>query len=1055
MKLDHSKINELDNMLLTIKHCEESRVARQRDFILEKIVDILNLDKKRNYAIVLFDKNLPASNKSFISSCLVRLVGYSYKSIWEWEYRVNAFELMKSYSIELFRNFKIDKNDDNHLILEKIRDIENNVINQFEQIKQKIINPKSAKNIRTELTKAYRNNWWFISFYINEIPVSDLRMKETFDAIEQYCNSTESDLLGNYQNVNDILKTILNESRESNTTINQKCVNDIYETIKQVVDNDFGRSDLLKPAKLKLSYYDRKYPFHEKNRKINVKFNLNNKSQGYAYDVKVNIDCDDILILNNDIVYGSVKPNQNILITVEGTTINPIVDKIPSLLVRAEWYNFDKSFGSTEEIFELRPQRADLDWETLKNLQPYSLEAVEIEDDLIGRTEIIQKIKNKLSAVKIESLIIHGQKRVGKTSIANIIRNKLNFNDDYIVVSLNVGDLNKNTSEKFVNDLGNFIFEEVKTNKRIKYQLHKPKFEGSISPLLQLFREINRTDCNIRIVIIIDEFDEIPSELYKFSNIGETFFHNIRSLSKENFVGFVLVGSENIEMIKQSTEMINKFENFRVDYFSKEKYWNDFQDLVRKPLKDQIEFEDIALIRLFTITEGNPFYTNLICGNIYNKIVENRNAFITEDDIMYGIAEAINSIETNEVNHFWKDSIIFAESAKRDQIETQRRKFLVGFAFIEREKGLVTKMSLINEHTFKNVIPIKEILDNFINRGIIIEEQERLRIRPKFISEWLKEKGVNKITTSFMDEEAAMILQKKEQSAYVRDEEIVSLSNKWGIYNGQKISPIEIKAWLDQFDDNIERRLMFQILKNLKFYSELEVREKLRIIHEHLIKSIKTLKIGKELSQREILLTSLSNMGKSGSVYLRKYAQENKIIASNIIQFDKLKDAIQNNTRINTLLIIDDIIGTGKTQIDEIKIKLDEETIKLLRDNGIKLVFSSICATQYGIDKLTMNFKEYKLDFEVYCVDVIDESQKCFSETSKFFEVTEDKESARKIALRVGNKIDKKQPLGFEGSELAIVFFDNCPNNSLPIIWKKVEKEPTWFPLFERKHIFK
>ena len=93
-------------------------------------------------------------------------------------------------------------------------------------------------------------------------------------------------------------------------------------------------------------------------------------------------------------------------------------------------------------------------------------------------------------------------------------------------------------------------------------------------------------------IIILDEFDEIHPDMVQInSSIGRTFFNNIRAMSSTGYVGFILVGGENMQIIRESTDQLNKMSVFQVDYFDKGQYWPDFQDLVRRPVEDTIEIQ--------------------------------------------------------------------------------------------------------------------------------------------------------------------------------------------------------------------------------------------------------------------------------------------------------------------------------------------------------------------------------------------------------------------------------------------------------------------------------
>ena len=86
----------------------------------------------------------------------------------------------------------------------------------------------------------------------------------------------------------------------------------------------------------------------------------------------------------------------------------------------------------------------------------------------------------------------------------------------------------------------------------------------------------------------------------------------------------------------------------------------------------------------------------------------------------------------------------------------------------------------------------------------------------------------------FEDAAALQILTDAENDAYVTGPEIDELIDRWNrsTYRGSVIGVAQVERWLKQFDNNIERRLMFKLLQNLKFYNEQFVRERLRSINE-------------------------------------------------------------------------------------------------------------------------------------------------------------------------------------------------------------------------------
>lgn len=71
-----------------------------------------------------------------------------------------------------------------------------------------------------------------------------------------------------------------------------------------------------------------------------------------------------------------------------------------------------------------------------------------------------------------------------------------------------------------------------------------------------------------------------------------------------------------------------------------------------------------------------------------------------------------------------------------------------------------------------------------------------------------------------------------------------------------------------------------------------------------------------------------------------------------------------------------------------------------------------------------------------------------FSTNSRYFDNEDDKLLLKSVFTREGAKLVKNNPLGYSDSQVTIVFSENCPNNSLPILW---EDKNNWIPLFKRR----
>ena len=885
------------------------------------------------------------------------------------------------------------------------------------------------------------------------------RINQIFETAQAYNGSSMEDLFVSYQNMKDVFDPFFRDAEKDRSIFTERCIVAPVKKIYDYIRDDFENNDAIRATTVAISPLDRKYPLHVIGKKVELKFQVENQGPGYALDVQIEcIDVDKGLKLCIPIVnLGILAPRQSSDIVFE-IAIEDKIQGILGIIGQISWRNFDNSRQSSDFDFELPPQRTDLNWKDLESKQPYSLEAVNEAEDLVGRTRLMGQLNARLSANRIESSIIHGQKRVGKTSIAEVVQANFMKLTNYSVIFVPINGLDTTTPDRFVADLGKTIVDEVSDTFASFRHIETPQFESALAPLRDYFRDAKTISPDHKFIIILDEFDEIhPGMVQIDSGVGQTFFNNIRAISSTGHVGFALVGGENMQIIRESTDQLNRMTSFRVDYFNKEQYWSDFQDLVRQPTKNTIEFNDEAINALYEMTEGHPFYTKAICSEIYTTACEERSAHISEDNVEKAVQMTIESLDLNAVSHFWIDGISKRHlPARRDEIQTQCRKFLIAFAQIKRRKTSVNREDLQKSEILRTV-DVDQIIDNYRNRGFLIEEnihEENIyyRWKPKFFERWLIESGFSMLTGEFLDEEAITHLREEEEKAYVTDTDILDLCSQWGLYRGSEITPIHVRAWIEQFEYKTEQRLMFNLLKHVRFYDQPQIRERFhglhRMVQEDVAKRGGISTWDGRTRRNDILLSSFGSLAQSGSSYTRIYAHENKITVHNVANFDNIPEVLQKNNHIKAIVFVDDIIASGESAVGALD-KLNNMCGELIRDKQVRVFISAICGLHIGIEKLENAIKNVLFDAEIIVSDFLIQTDQCFSDQSEVFSSSSERDRDKQIALEYGKKL-KQRPLGYKDSQLLVAFHDNCPNNTLPILWKELTGKVKWTPLFKR-----
>lgn len=1019
-----------------------------------------------------FSGTLVSIQKNFLTAVLIRISNINESLIWNFPERYKIFSLIKDVLEPEFKSYGISEKDtrDNSTFLEQIRNIAFNFKDYHNQFAKGIANLNSLIKLPLNFLKLInRKKYKFIidSFCDQNLHNPDI-INKIFDDV---ANLSSEDATERIQIQKKLIKSIsgyLAEIKKTErTSIENITIVSFLEKSISILQENLPEEHKIRMANLLIENIERKYPFEKTNEPFEIKIRIVNDGGGEAQNtiVKINSDHDYLDILTKEIHVGEIQTHA-IIVSQVLCTHNINAESI-EIDVEVLWNDFEgKNKKNATKLLLLR-QNSDINWQDIKN--PYSLDAVKGKDDFIGRKEIMKRILSNYEKETFESSIITGQKRVGKSSIGRAIEAILKEKDNYIVIYISVNDLDNQRPETFINSFGETVYSELKFEfQKLNYNLNEVNFDGSLYPFLRVLsalkKEMTLRCDGYKIVFIVDEFDEIPIQIINNTDIGNAFFQNLRSLIDKReyteFIGLILIGGENMRFIHQNTQRFNKFNLHYVDYFDKEKYWSDFVELVTKPARDIIEYSSDLLNELYELTEGNPFYTNLLCKHLFDYSITNKISFLTDSHLDKILSEKLVEMATLHFSHFWLDNILEEDKVKKDNLETQRRKLLIAYSLLKRENKQISDKNLSNLKILDSV-SIPRIIESFTNRGVLIPiSSQDYRFKPRFVEKWLVEIGGNELISSFTNEEAVQIYMDDEKKNYVSDKEIQKFLENKGLsaYRSRPIEISHIRSWLNQFDDNQERRLMFNILSKINYYDGFKIREKIKLIHKRISRDLPHIvltvdEISKRDRQRkDIIVSGFDKLGKSTPLYARIYRQENDVISKNIVFPNKLKSLISSSSqKISSIVFVDDIIGSGETIIKEMN-NLNKDIGSVLKEKNIKVYITAIVGFEKGVENIKKSLKDIDFNFEVYCPDGIAENETCNADNSILYSDSIEKERTIEVIKKYHQRLclnsEYFTPFGYKNEGLLVAFYEACPNNTLPLIWKT--EEGKWNALLNR-----
>ena len=116
-------------------------------------------------------------------------------------------------------------------------------------------------------------------------------------------------------------------------------------------------------------------------------------------------------------------------------------------------------------------------------------------------------------------------------------------------------------------------------------------------------------------------------------------------------------------------------------------------------------------------------------------------------------------------------------------------------------------------------------------------------------------------------------------------------------------------------------------------------------------------------------------------------------------------------------------------------------------EEGVRVVVFVLVGFASARSRIERVIERNGLDCSLYFCEELGEEHMVFSERSTVFADRRDRELARQVAEAVGVELESRMPLGYGGTQSLVIFYQSCPNNSLPILWSRGNG---WRPLFPR-----
>jgi tetratricopeptide (TPR) repeat protein len=357
-----------------------------------------------------------------------------------------------------------------------------------------------------------------------------------------------------------------------------------------------------------------------------------------------------------------------------------------------------------------------------------------------GREDVFRWIERSLTGKYVNHiLVVHGQRRVGKTSVLKQL--PFHLPERYVPVFFDLQGHTQTNLDRFLWWLAREITWVISQERNISISApDEDMFIKNPEYFETEFLTNLRSALDDRILLLtFDEFDMLEEPGIK-SSIAPHLINYLRKLMSQEGLGFIFsIGSsgQKLENMRASyTDFFKAALYKKISFLGRE----DTKRLITEPVRDLLTFDRKAVDRIYTLTSGHPYFTQLVCHELFSQYQVTKQKRISVKDVESVLIDVIERGTVNlkfvwdEASNLekWTLAILAHSKGKTDSREisdalTEQR---VRFSVPDLNSGLLhlrEKDVLTEDNRF--VIPLMRIwLEK--NRPLERVRQELIEINP-------------------------------------------------------------------------------------------------------------------------------------------------------------------------------------------------------------------------------------------------------------------------------------------------------------------------------------
>ena len=289
-------------------------------------------------------------------------------------------------------------------------------------------------------------------------------------------------------------------------------------------------------------------------------------------------------------------------------------------------------------------------------LNPYIAGAPVVAADMFfGRTDIFEWVERSLMGKYVDHiLVIHGQRRVGKTSILKQLPNHLP--DRYIPVFFDLQGRTTTSPGRFFWWLSREISRGINSSNGGTVAVpERAELDANPEYLFTRFLpEVQSALGERALLLTFDEFDTL-NEPGVAETLALPLIQTLRRMMELEGLSFIYsIGSSGQKLENMQARYTEFFKSAlyrKISFLER----GACHELITQPVAGVLEYQSEAVARIYQVTAGHPYFTQLVCHELFSRCQQSGVREIQRADVD-GVLEQVIERGTVNLKFVWDEA---------------------------------------------------------------------------------------------------------------------------------------------------------------------------------------------------------------------------------------------------------------------------------------------------------------------------------------------------------------------------------------------------------------